>query len=177
MEPWIVWYKEGMESAKTIILMGVSGCGKSSVGKVLEAKLGWKFHDGDDFHPQVNVEKMAKGIPLTDADRRPWLQTLHDLIYECSKQDESLVLACSALKKSYRDILRDQNLHVVFIHLDGAFDLILRRMQMREGHYMKAEMLKSQFDILERPQNGIRIDIVQSVEQIVDEIIGNLEWE
>ena len=159
---------------KTIILMGVSGCGKSSVGKALEAKLGWKFYDGDDFHPQANIDKMASGIPLNDDDRMPWLKNLHDLVFEQNQLGKSVIVACSALKKSYRDILRDQNPGLIFVHLDGDFDLILKRMQVRENHYMRAEMLKSQFDTLEIPQNAIRIRIDRSVEDIVKEIIDSL---
>ncbi len=159
---------------KTIILMGVSGCGKTSVGKALEAKLGWKFYDGDDFHPQANIDKMASGIPLNDADRMSWLKALHDLAFEQNQLGKSVIVACSALKKSYRDILRDQNPGLIFVYLDGDYDLILERMQARENHYMRAEMLKSQFDTLEIPQNAIRIRIDRSVEDIVKEIIDSL---
>ena len=151
--------------------MGVSGCGKSSVGTALEAKLGWKFYDGDDFHPQANFDKMANGIPLEDADRIPWLQNLHDLIRERNQQGESVIVACSALKQVYRQVLRAQNPDLIFVHLDGDYDLILQRMQARENHFMQAEMLKSQFDVLESLQNGVRIDIKKSIEEIMDEII------
>lgn len=158
----------------TIILMGVSGCGKTMVGKSLAGKLGCKFCDGDDFHPQANLDKMAEGIPLMDEDRMPWLEQLRDLIAEEFRKEQPLVLACSALKARYRDVLTEGNPGVVFVHLDGSYETILGRMQSREGHFMKAEMLQSQFAILERPQNGVRIDIGHSIDEIVDEIIGGL---
>jgi gluconokinase len=159
---------------KALILMGVSGCGKSRVGKALADRIGWHFYDGDDFHPQANIDKMAGGIPLNDEDRLPWLQNLHDLISERNQQGASVIVVCSALKAKYRDILRADNPELVFVHLDGDFDLILQRMQARENHYMRAEMLKSQFDALEKPQNAIRVGIDQSVTRIVDEIIKHL---
>lgn len=163
-----------LPETNAIILMGVSGCGKSSVGLALGENLGWKFYDGDDYHPQANIDKMASGRTLNDTDRQPWLQSLHDLIFERNQLGESVIVACSALKKSYRDILREGNPRVVIVHLEGDFDLISRRMQARVDHYMKADMLRSQFDTLEMPENAVSIKIDQSVDQIVKEILDRL---
>ncbi len=160
--------------ARAIILMGVSGSGKTSVGKGLSAALGWPFYDGDDYHPQVNIEKMARGIPLKDQDRQPWLEKLHRLIVEHLDANKSLILASSALKAKYRQTLGAERDDVVFVYLKGSFDLIYSRMQNRNQHYMRAEMLHSQFDALEEPQNALTISIEKPVEQIVKEIIKKL---
>ncbi|MCA9971378.1 MAG: gluconokinase [Anaerolineales bacterium] len=153
--------------------MGVSGCGKSTVGQALAARLGCPFYDGDAFHPPANVAKMAAGEPLTDADRAPWLDRLADLIAESLARGETAVVACSALKKAYRDHLRVSG-RVQFVYLHGEFDLIWRRMQARQGHYMKADMLRSQFAALEAPAaaEAWRIGVDTAVDEIVDEILG-----
>jgi gluconokinase len=161
--------------AKAIVLMGVSGCGKTSVGKSLSAAVCLPFFDGDDFHSQANVEKMAQGIPLDDDDRRPWLDVLHNLIADHLKRGESLIMACSALKQQYRDLLGKGGLDVRFVHLKGSFDLIYGRMQQRAGHYMKKEMLQSQFDELEEPDGALEIDISLSVPEIVERIVQALD--
>lgn len=155
-----------------VILMGVSGCGKTSVGMELSQMLDWPFFDGDEFHPPENVTKMAAGSPLDDADREPWLRNLHDLITEHLTQGKSLIIACSALKQKYRNQLEEGNPGTVFVYLKGDFDLIFRRMQLREGHYMKPEMLKSQFASLEEPSEALTIDIANPVEQIVEMIVN-----
>lgn len=149
------------------IVMGVSGCGKSSVGRALAERLGWDFYDADDFHLPASVAKMAGGIPLDDSDRAPWLASLHDLISSSLKADKPAVLACSALKERYRRQLLKDNHDVQVVYLKGNYDLVWSRMQVRSGHYMKPHMLKSQFDALEEPQNAITIDISNSVEQII----------
>jgi gluconokinase len=158
-----------------IIVMGVSGCGKTSVGKALAGKLGWDFYDADDFHPPGNVAKMANGSPLDDADRAPWLAALHNLISSSLKAGRPGVLACSALKKRYRQLLLDGNNGVQLIYLKGTYDLIWSRMQKRTDHYMKPQMLKSQFEALEEPVNAITVDISMSVENIVQEILKQME--
>jgi gluconokinase len=162
------------DQPRALILMGVSGCGKTSVGQGLSQKLGWPFFDGDDFHPQKNVGKMAAGQPLDDLDRAPWLQALRDLIEDHLKRDASLVLACSALKQTYRQQLSQDNPGTTFVYLMGDFDLIYGRMQARAGHYMKVEMLRSQFEALEAPTHAIIVDIDQSIEAISEEIITQL---
>src|SRR5512133_642162 len=126
------------------IVMGVSGCGKTTVGKLLAERLGWDFYDADDFHPPANIAKMAAGIPLNDDDRAPWLAKLHDLITTCLKENRPGVLACSALKERYRQILLASNDATRIVYLKGSFDLIQERMSARAGHYMKPGMLKSQ---------------------------------
>jgi len=156
------------------IMMGVSGCGKTSVGKALADGLGWDFYDADDFHPPENVAKMANGIPLDDSDRAPWLASLHDMISSNLKADKPGVLACSALKERYRQQLVDGNDGVQIVHLKGSYDLIWSRMEKRTDHYMKPHMLKSQFDALEEPSNALTIDISMSVEDIVKKIISDV---
>lgn len=159
---------------RALIVMGVSGCGKSTVGYLLSQRLGWPFYDADHYHPAENIAKMAQGIPLTDADRLPWLEHLADLIQEHLTRGESLVLACSALKEHYRTRLERGQPEVQFVYLQGSFELILARMQAREGHYMKANLLKSQFDALEEPEDALVVPIDQPVEEIVDAVIEGL---
>ena len=156
------------------IVMGVSGCGKSSVGKGLAEHLGWDFYDADDFHPPENVAKMANGIPLDDSDRAPWLASLHDMISSSLKADKPGILACSALKERYRQQLTDGNDGVRIVYLKGSYDLIWSRMETRTDHYMKPHMLKSQFDALEEPINALTIDISLSLDDIVQEIISTM---
>ena len=157
-----------------IILMGVSGSGKTSVGKVLAEHLKWDFYDADDFHPPENVAKMASGIPLDDSDRAPWLAALHDLISSSLKQNKSGVLACSALKERYRQQLMNGSDGVQLVYLKGSYDLIWSRMETRPDHYMKPQMLHSQFDALEEPSNALTVDISLSVEEIVQFVIKQI---
>lgn len=158
-----------------LIVMGVSGCGKSSVGKALAQSLGWDFYDADDFHPPQNVAKMAGGIPLDDSDRAPWLALLNELISSSLKEDKPGMLACSALKERYRQQLMDGNDGVQIVYLKGSYDLIWSRMEKRTDHYMKPHMLKSQFDALEEPTNALTIDTSVSVDDIVKEILKRME--
>ena len=155
--------------------MGVSGSGKTSVGKALASELGWDFYDADDFHPPENISKMENGIPLTDADRAPWLDSLHELIESTLRRNRPGVLACSALKESYRQELLEGNHHVQLIYLKGNYELIWSRMSARKDHYMKPEMLKSQFDALEEPSDALAVDISLSVDEVVQEIFRHLK--
>ena len=157
------------------IVMGVSGCGKTSVGKSLAEHLGWDFYDADDFHPPENVSKMASGTPLTDSDRAPWLASLNDLVSSSLTQDHPGVLACSALKERYRQQLLAGNDGVRLIYLKGSYDLIWSRMIVRADHYMKPHMLQSQFETLEEPTNALIVDISLSVDEIVQEILKHME--
>ncbi|XP_049908050.1 probable gluconokinase [Epinephelus moara] len=173
------------------IIMGVSGCGKSSLGALLSEKLGWPLHEGDDFHPQGNIEKMARGEPLTDQDRLPWLLKLHEVIERERRSGSDALVACSALKRLYRQILLygskalafssgpDQDIlpptypDVFFIFLHGDYNLIQQRMVARRGHYMKADMLRSQFDDLEPPsdeENVLPLDIRRSITDMAVEV-------
>ncbi len=149
-----------------IIVMGVSGCGKSTVGMHLAGALSWDFYDADDFHSPASVNKMASGIPLDDDDRLPWLQALHDLIARCLKERRPGVLACSALKQRYRDQLLAGNANTRLVYLRGDYETILRRMRQRKMHYMKPEMLRSQFDELEEPEDVLVVDACMGVEAI-----------
>ena len=154
------------------IIMGVSGSGKSSLGKALADRLGWDFYDADDFHPPANVAKMSSGIPLNDEDRAPWLASLHDLIESCLQENRPGVLACSALKERYRQTLLSGNAGVQLVYLKGSYELMLSRMVHRPGHYMKANMLQSQFDTLEEPQNALTVDAARPLNELVSQILS-----
>lgn len=153
------------------IIMGVSGCGKTAVGQALAQELGWDFFDGDDFHPPANIAKMAGGIPLTDEEREPWLNALHDLIASHLAQKSPGVLACSALKERYRQTLLAGNPHVQMVYLKGSYELIWSRLLLRTGHYMKPQMLQSQFEALEEPVDALTLDIALPVDEIVEKIM------
>ncbi len=154
-----------------IIIMGVSGAGKTTAGAVLAERLGWGFYDADDFHPKGNIEKMKAGVPLTDADRLPWLAALRGLI---RRQDAGTVLACSALKQSYRDYLGDGRPDVAFVYLKGEASLIEKRLEGRESHFAGPGILESQLRDLEEPEDALVIDASQSPESIAGEIIKGL---
>lgn len=167
-------------AGKSIIVMGVSGSGKSSVGAKVAQCIGAKFIDGDDLHPRANIQKMASGNPLDDNDRIPWLERIRDAAYSLEHKNEVGVIVCSALKRQYRDLIRDGNSSVRFLFLDGEFSLILERMKGRQGHFMKEAMLQSQFDALERPQGEtgvICINIEGSFDQVVERAVHALEAE
>ena len=163
-----------MKTIRFFIVMGVSGSGKTSVGKSLAEHLGWDFYDADDFHPPENVAKMAKGIPLTDSNRAPWLAALHQLISSSLAQNRPGVLACSALKERYRQRLFDGNAGVQLVYLKGSYELIWSRMIVRKDHYMKPHMLQSQFDALEEPSDALTVDISLSVDEILQVIIKHM---
>jgi gluconokinase len=156
-----------------IVLMGVTGSGKTTVGKLLSAELGWNYYDADDFHSPANVEKMKRGIPLDDADRKPWLETLRDLIRNRLERAENCVLACSALKASYRDYLLIND-EVRLIYLKGNHGLIQERLSDRSGHYMNAKLLDTQFEILEEPEGHVAIDASSPPAEIVKNIREHL---
>jgi gluconokinase len=156
-----------------VILMGVTGSGKTTVGKLLSKDLGWRYFDADDFHPPANVEKMRMGVPLDDADRTPWLETLRKLIRNCLDQSENAVLACSALKESYRSfLLIDESVRLIY--LKGDYGLIQERLSKRRGHYMNPKLLDSQFDTLEEPEGDVQIDVSSSPDEIVKIIRSHL---
>ena len=157
--------------SKVLVLMGVSGSGKTTVGQRLADRLGWDFVDGDAFHPDANVKKMARGEPLTDADRAPWLRALQQFIHKRLANDDPAIVACSALKAAYREVLRAGNDGVRFVYLRGEYDLIRRRMEARDDHFFKPDLLASQFDALEEPTDALTISIDQSPADIVDAIL------
>lgn len=157
--------------------MGVSACGKSTVGRALARKLSRKFLDGDDLHSKANIQKMAKGYPLNDRDRQPWLERIRAAAYKLESKNEHGVIVCSALKKRYRDQIRKGNKNVTFVFLDGTQTLILDRIRQRRDHFMKKSMLVSQFEALERPDNEpqtIVLNIESAVEDIVEQAIHEL---
>ena len=149
-----------------IILMGVAGSGKTTIGSLLAQELNWDFYDADDLHSESNRDKMSQGIPLTDEDRAGWLLVLRDLLIRNDEAGRSTILACSALKESYRELL-NINKNVKFVHLQGTYEQIEERLKNRAGHYMSAKMLASQFEILEVPKNVLVIDITNSPREIV----------
>lgn len=155
--------------------MGVSGTGKSTIGKLLSDRTGWTFYDADDFHPLTNIVKMQGGIPLTDEDRLPWLLKLKQLINDTIDSDRQGILACSALKSQYREILQDDRSQVKFIYLRGDYDCIQRRVQQRR-HFVSSVLLRSQFDTLEEPKNAIEVDVSHPPEVIVEEILERINY-
>jgi gluconokinase len=158
-----------------VIVMGVAGSGKTTIGQALAQQLGWDFYDADAFHPAENITKMASGIPLDDSDRAPWLASLQVLIAASLKENRPAVLACSALKEGYRQKLFEGNKDVLIVYLRGSYDLIWSRISARRDHYMKPQMLKSQFEVLEEPTDVFTIDISLSVEKIVQKILEHME--
>ena len=155
-----------------VIIFGVSGAGKTTVGKLLARKLGWHFLEADDFHPAANVEKMHRGVPLVDEDRWPWLENLRELIKRRIEAGENAVVACSVLKRKYRDCLR-VNSDVKFTFLRGDYALIAEQLRHRRGHFMNPDLLRSQFADLEEPEpdeGAITIELGRTPEELVEEI-------
>ncbi len=156
------------------VVMGVSGSGKSEIGRRLAQRLSLAYVEGDDDHPAANVAKMAAGIPLDDADRQDWLLILQSRIRAAQQQGTGLVLSCSALKRRYRDLLRQGDPALVFVHLDGARELIAARMQARSNHFMPPTLLASQIRDLEplaQDEDGLRLDISHPPEQLIEDIV------
>ncbi|MEH6436863.1 gluconokinase [Massilia sp. DD77] len=157
------------------VIMGVSGCGKSTIGNALAHTCGVPFLEGDAFHPEANVAKMSAGVPLDDADRAGWLQALAAEIRRARQQGKGLVLSCSALKRRYRDLLREADPALQFVHLSGPRELIAARMQQRADHYMPPSLLESQLGILEPLQDdeaGMVLDITLAPSTLVERITG-----
>ena len=161
--------------ALVVVVMGVSGCGKSTVGLALAQRMGWRFVDADDFHPSANVEKMRAGIALTDDDRAPWLSKLNAVLRHSAAKGQSIVLACSALRERYRVMLADRLPDLRVVHLTGSFELIEARLKARQHRYMPAALLQSQFNTLEPPTNALTLDIARPVGEIVEEAAARLD--
>lgn len=160
-----------------LVFMGVSGSGKSTAAIAVQARLGWAYADGDDFHPQANVDKMAAGFPLNDADRRPWLEALAAWTREHDDARRPTIVSCSALKRSYRDILRTGGDHTFFVHLVGDKGLLLQRMSSRE-HFMPPTLLESQLDTLEPlepDEAGKVVDVVNPPDRIARLVLAQLD--
>nr|WP_298282626.1 gluconokinase [Acidocella sp.] len=162
-----------------IIVMGVSGCGKSTVAAMLAGRLGWDFIEGDALHTRENVEKMRQGIPLTDVDREPWLREIARLIAGWRGAGKSGIIACSALRRRYREIIADGAHDVCFVYLRGNFELIESRLATRQGHYMPASLLGSQFETLEEPrpdEPSITIETGPPAGEVVAEVLKRLHF-
>ena len=164
--------------SRAAIVMGVSGSGKTTLGAALAGRLGWEFADADDYHPQANREKMARGEALNDDDRRPWLETLHQLLTDHVRDEKPVVLACSALKRQYRDILMNGLEGVALVYANGSKELIAQRMRQRyEGgnHFMPVSLLDSQFGTLEPPTDAINADISRPISELVPLVIEEMK--
>jgi gluconokinase len=151
------------------IIMGATGAGKTTIGTMLAAQLKWPFADADTFHPPANIEKMSRGIPLNDADRAPWLEAMRKAILEWIAAGKNVVLACSALKRAYREVLRPSP-EARIIYLKGSYALFAQRIRHRHGHFAGEGILAGQFADLEEPDDAVTVDAAQSPEQIVAEI-------
>ena len=158
-----------------VVLMGVSGCGKTTIGQILSGKLGWPLLDADQFHSAASIDKMRNGIALEDADRWPWLDRMNAALRQSEAHDESVLLACSALKQAYRDRIATGIAEIRWIYLKGRFELIRERLEARKGHYMKAGLLESQFAALEEPVDALSVDIDGSPASIADSILRRLQ--
>ncbi|HDM8168293.1 TPA: gluconokinase [Vibrio harveyi] len=159
-------------AGSSVVVMGVCASGKTTIGEHLAKKLGRKFIDGDDLHPRANIQKMASGQPLNDDDRKPWLERIRDAAYSLESKNEHGIIVCSALKKIYRDQIREGNENVTFLFLDGSKELILERMRARQGHFMKENMVNSQFETLERPEDEPRTIFV-SIDAAIEDVVSN----
>ncbi|WP_447007728.1 gluconokinase [Saccharothrix isguenensis] len=161
-----------------VVVMGVSGAGKSTVARLLADRLGWPMAEADEFHPAANIAKMSTGTPLTDDDRAPWLAAIRDWVTQRAAAGDSTVVTCSALKRSYRDVLREAGARVRFLFLDGAGEVIGGRMALRSGHFMPPSLLQSQFDVLQPLQSdedGAAVDVRGTPELIVEDAVTRLD--
>jgi gluconokinase len=160
---------DGPQSLMIVLVMGPTGSGKTTVGSLLAQGLGWAFADGDSFHSVTNIQKMSQGIPLNDADRAPWLKAIHGAMASWVAEGKNVVLACSALKRQYRDELY-HGPEVRLVYLKGSYELILHRLEARHGHFARESILASQFAILEEPEDAVVVDVNGSPQEIVAEI-------
>lgn len=156
-----------------ILLMGTTGAGKTTVGKLLAEKLGWIFLDADDFHPAANIEKMKHGIPLTDADRWPWLEQIHSELVRLNEAGKNVVLACSALKDSYRKRL-SAGFDLRIVYLRGSYEVMRSHIAARHGHFAGASILAGQFSDLEEPQDALVVDVGATPGEIADQVVRRL---
>jgi gluconokinase len=156
-----------------ILLMGTTGAGKTTVGNLLAARLHWAFLDADDFHPPANIEKMHNGIPLNDTDRWPWLQNIHAELKRLAHAGKNVVLACSALKQSYRDLL-SAALDLRVVYLRGSYDVMRQHIESRHGHFAGQSILAGQFADLQEPDDALIVDVAHRPDQLVNQIIARL---
>ena len=165
--------KSPAEIAMVILLMGTTGAGKTTVGKLLAAQIGWIFLDADDFHPQANIEKMKHGIPLTDADRLPWLERIHAELRRLSAAGKNVVLACSALKQSYRDQL-SAGLEMNIVYLRGSYEEMRRHIERRHGHFAGESILAGQFADLQEPKDALVLDVSRTPDELAADVMARL---
>jgi gluconokinase len=165
---------EPKQSPLILLLMGVSGCGKTTVGRMLADRLGWPMYDGDDYQPKDNGAKMAQGMPLNDRDRRPWLLAIHDLLVGIKAKRGFAVVACSALKQDYRDLLLNGMEGIRLVYLKGEYAILEERLKRRQGHFFKASLLGSQFEILEEPEDAVIVNVDNPPEAITAGILKSL---
>ncbi len=168
------------EQPTALVIMGPSGVGKSTTAELIAARLGWPFAEADEFHPKANIEKMTSGVPLNDEDRAPWLAAIRDWITREGKNGVSTVLTCSALKRSYRDILRQAEANVRFVALEADPELVSSRLELRQGHYMPKSLLKSQFadfQPLQSDENGLTVPVIAPPDEVVRTILTKLGLE
>ncbi|MFB9955238.1 gluconokinase [Cellulomonas denverensis] len=166
-----------MSDVQHLVVMGVAGSGKTTVAQILADRLGWPYAEADEFHPQANIDKMSAGTPLTDDDRWPWLQAIRDWLTEQTRACRSAIVTCSALKVAYRDVLREAEGRVRFVHLDGTIEQIGERMSGRKGHFMPPSLLPSQFETLQRlgdDEDGVVIPIAISPQSVADAALREL---
>ena len=162
-------------AAGRVVVMGVSGCGKSTVGRAVAGQLGWRYIEGDELHPPENVARMAAGTPLTDADRQGWLETIAQSIGEAARGGRGLVVTCSSLKRRYRDLLRTGDAGLYFLHLHGPREVLEQRLTERKGHYMPASLLQSQLDALEPPavdERALTLAITETSEDLARQALA-----
>jgi gluconokinase len=150
-----------------VLVMGVSGAGKTTVGRRLADELGWDFFDGDDLHPAANVRKMASGVPLDDGDREPWLREIRALVDRRCERGQPAVVACSALKRRYREVLLGGTAGVALVYLRGSREILAERLRERRGHFMPPGLLETQLDALEEPRQALTVDVSPSPAEIV----------
>jgi gluconokinase len=176
MKPPCEWERRNRETAMStiLVLMGVSGSGKTTIGRELAVSLNWEFSDADEFHSAANKEKMRNAVPLTDEDRGPWLDSIRAAIEQWERHPPGHVLACSALKERYRKVLSPLDPDVRFVYLRGSYELIAARLGERKGHYFNPALLRSQFDALEEPSDALTIDVALSPKEIIDVIVAQL---
>ncbi len=169
-----------MSDVQHLVVMGVAGSGKTTVAQILADRLDRPYAEADEFHPQANIDKMSAGTPLTDDDRWPWLQAIRDWLTEQTRAGRSAIVTCSALKTAYRDVLREAEGRVTFVHLDGTIEQIGERMSGRSGHFMPPSLLPSQFETLERlgdDEDGVVVQVGASPQSVVDNALSELGLE
>ena len=156
-----------------IVVMGVTGVGKTTIGSAVAQHLGYAFEDADAYHSAANIEKMSHGIPLTDADRLPWLESMNAMLHRYASNNQGVVLACSALKQSYRDLL-GKDLEITWIYLKASPEAIRERIEHRHGHFAKEDLLKSQFETLEEPQGVIVVDADPPEQTVISDTLAKV---